>query len=300
MNILITGAGGFIGQNVTKRLISLGHKVTITANGSDPILGGVHKILYPSLDGIDWSYVKGQDAVIHLLANNDTLCQDEKEMYRVNVYGPMKLFTEALSGGCKKFIYASSTAVYGNSKPPYNESSTPIQPLNVYAKSKAEFDRFAMEFGEFHNVHVVGLRYCNVYGPGEELKGKRMSMIGQLIRKIKNKEKVTLFEFGEQERDWVYVQDVVNANLLALNAETIIDVFNIGSGVSTSFNQIIDLINKQLEENCRPNYIPCPFKESYQNHTLCNIDKAKHTLGYNPEFDIQAGITQYCQELFFE
>ncbi len=312
--VLITGGTGFIGSNLTKRLVQDGHEVTVVSTGSESKIEGVKKILYMGLTGIDFCFVKNQDIVFHLMANNDTLCQDHAEMFLANYYGPQKLFTEAAIGGCENFVYASSTAVYGNSPAPYTED-TPTNPLNPYAESKLEFDRWAMQFAKDRKRTVTGLRYCNVYGPGEDHKGKRMSMIGQLIRQLDHKySTVKLFEHGEQKRDWVYVEDVVQANILAAYRARAFhtsswqpapgEIYNIGSGVASTFNEIVKTIveldpkrfdalpwREQIE------YIPNPIADAFQNHTLCDIKKAGQHFGYRPAFDLKQGIEKYCQSL---
>lgn len=298
LKVLVTGGGGFVGRNLTERLVADGHEITIVATGSEPT-NNVHKVLYPSLEGIDWSHVSGKDVVFHQMANNNTRCFDREEMWRANVSGPMRLFEEALRGGCKKFVYASSTAVYGNAPAPYTED-TPIQPLLPYAESKAIFDKFAMSFAEENKVSVVGLRYCNVYGPGEDHKGKMMSMIGQMMRKMMAGQDVTLFTDGTQKRDWVYVRDVVKANILAMESGRT-GIYNIGSGNSWSFNDVFDTIWKAVKiysADSKPRmphlkYVDCPFPESYQSHTECCIKKATEELGYVPDYDLTKGIKAY-------
>lgn len=302
LKILVTGGGGFIGRHITKKLVSDGHYVTIVSTGSEPE-SNAHKVLYTSLKEIDWKYVTGQDVVIHQMANNDTRCMDTEEMYRTNFVGPIKLFDIAYKGGCRKFVYASSTAVYGNSPSPYTEES-PIDPLTPYAFSKSEFDKYAMMFAKScKNTSVIGLRYCNVYGPGEDRKGKRMSMIGQMIRNILSKKKFCLFKDGTQKRDWVYVDDVVQANILSMNSEKT-GMYNIGSGKeSCSFNQIIDTIYEEAKKMGKSlvnkedivEYIDCPFPESYQSNTENCIDKAIKELNYSPEYDLSSGIKKYIQ-----
>ena len=308
MNILITGANGFIGSNLTKRLIQENHQLTITATSKTNF--DVHKTLYPSFEGIDWKYTKNQDVIFHQMAINDTQNLDEEEMMRANVDGPIKLFNAALEGGCKKFIYASSTAIYGNSPAPYKEDTNP-DPLTPYAKSKLIFDDFAQYFAKENKVLVVGLRYCNIYGPGEEHKGKMMSMVGQILRTMLKKKAPTLFKYGEQKRDWCYVKDIVDANLLALNAKES-GIYNIGSGNSWTFNEIVQFVDKAICEKegiktkgdwnfawlperewASPIYIECAFPESYQSYTECDITKAKNGFNYHPKYDLKTGIDDY-------
>lgn len=298
MRILITGASGFVGSNLLKALIKNNHEITVVTSVGveNPIPNGINKVCYLGLEGLNWEYVHGQDIVIHQAANNDTLFNDKKEMYRANVFGPMKLFNEAFIGGCKNFIYASSTAVYGNQPAPFIENETSMDPLNLYGRSKAEFDNFALNFALEKEVNVIGLRYCNIYGPGESHKGKRASMIYQLIQEINKTGKATLFKDGEQKRDWIYIDDVVNANIGAMNTlleKNISGIYNCGTGISTTFNQIVKLIDNDAEIN----YISNPYEESFQNHTECNIKKMREELNFSPHFNVELGIKTYKKEL---
>ncbi len=304
MKILVTGGFGFLGRNLTERLVKDGHEVTVVASGSEPHIHGVKKVLYMSLEGIHWPDICGKDVVFHLMANNDTLCNDEHEMLRANLYGPIKLFCVASDGGCRKFVYASSTAVYGASPAPYIEGETKIAPLNAYGRSKMMFDSFAERYAENKGISITALRYCNVYGPGEDRKRKRMSMVGQLIRQMQKGPPV-LFTDGEQKRDWIHVKDVVDANILAMNVSQMDhkwSVYNIGSGVATTFNEIVSLIpdsaiHQPANGRWTTKYIDCPFPEAYQNHTECNIEKARRELGFSPGFDIRSGIEDYVKTL---
>jgi ADP-L-glycero-D-manno-heptose 6-epimerase len=306
MRILVSGGSGFIGSHITERLIKDGHEVTITSTGSEPKISGVHKVLYPSLEGIDWRHVHGMDVVVHQFANNDTLCEDENELWRANFYGPIKLFSTAFDGGCKNFVYASSTAVYGNSPAPYVEGATEVKPLNKYGASKAKFDEFAMKFAEENKLRITGLRYCNVYGPGEDHKGKRMSMVGQLLRRMMKLKRPTLFTPGDQKRDWIYVKDVVEMNVKAMERAEETPwgrIYNCGNGTATSFNEVVATINNYLHTQMgiivplEPEYVTCPFAEAYQNHTECDITKARNELGFIPRYDLKTGVEEYFKSL---
>lgn len=296
MRVLVTGGAGFVGRNLTKRLVDEGHEVTIIASGVEPIPEGVRKVLYTSLNGINWGTVKNQDVVFHQMANNDTLCMDVYEMERMNLHDSSHLFHVAADGGCRKFIYASSTAVYGASPAPYDENSTPTVPLNPYGQSKLKFEAFAKDFGTQEGIVAIGLRYCNVYGPGEEQKGRRMSMIGQILRTMMRGQRPVLFEFGEQKRDWVYVSDVVDINMAAMQSDQN-GIYNVGSGCAWSFNEIVAAINEVTGQNITPIYKPCPFADRYQNHTECKIEKARGYLAWSPKYDLRSGIKAYWEYL---
>ena len=308
MKILITGASGFIGYNILKALIKENHEITVVASThtENPIPPGC-KVVYLGLEGLNWKEAYGKDAIIHQAANNDTLSTNDGEMYRANVYGPIRLFHCAKDGGCRKFVYASSTAVYGDQPAPYEEDSTLIKPLNVYGETKAKFDNFAMEFAKEHNVDCIGLRYCNVYGPGEDHKGRRASMIYQLIKQLINLPNsglaaktlfANLFKDGEQKRDWIHVDDVVGANMHALHTTNVSGVFNCGTGTATSFNRIVEILKELYPDQASlmsVNYLNNPNEAAYQSHTECDIKKMQEELGFSPHFDIEKGIEAYLK-----
>ncbi len=292
MKILVTGGTGFVGSNIALRLMELGHDILITGSDAEQKLPGfTGKYLQPGLHGIDWEAIGPLDAVFHEAAINDTTLLDEREMMRANVDASMALFEYAAAHGCKKIVYASSTAVYGASPAPYIEDKG-LEPLNPYGRSKLILDEKAMAFAASHpDVSVIGLRYCNVYGPGESHKGKRASMIYQLAGQMV-KGNPRIFKGGEQKRDFAYVKDVVQANMLALAAQGSF-VVNCGAGQATSFNDVIAALNKVLELARTPEYIENPYADRYQNFTQCNLSLAKAKLGFVPEYGIEDGIADY-------
>lgn len=296
MKILVTGGSGFIGSSLSKSLIDLGHEVTIVGVKTESLIHPKSKFLHLGIESSINKNLK-QDCVFHLAANNDTLCCDKEEMFRNNLLEPINLFNSLYRNGCKKFIYASTTAVYGNMPAPFEEEKTKPDPLNFYAESKYAFEKFAEEFCKSKkDISVIGLRYCNVYGMGEFHKNKRASMIYQIYNQIKNEEEVKVFKYGEQKRDWCYIDDVVAANVCCLEYNKS-NIFNVASGKSHSFNIIIQIIENYLGKKARIKFIDCDFKEKLQTNTECNIDKAKNELGWYPKYNIREGIKDYINKL---
>ena len=297
MRILVTGGTGFVGSNISLKLMELGHEVLITGSDAEQKLPGFKgKYLQPDLIGIDWDAVGNVDAVIHEAAINDTTSLDEREMMRANVDASLALFEYAAAHGCKRIVYASSTAVYGATPAPYVEDKG-LEPLNPYGLSKKVLDEKAMAFAAVHpEITVVGLRYCNVYGPRESHKGARASMIYQLAKQMA-KGNPRIFKYGEQKRDYIYMKDVVEANLLALEAKES-SVVNCGAGEATSFNEIIAILNKTMGLDRAPEYIENPYAARYQNFTQCDMSKAKEKIGFVPKYDVQKGIADYYKSGF--
>lgn len=288
-NIFITGATGFIGYHLCNKLYEEGYRI-IAVGRKDENRIKCNEFYTCNLNNIPWQDIPNIDACFHLSANNDTLEKNESFMKSINYYTPISIFKKLLSKNCSQFVYSSSCSVYGNELPPLKEDSNP-NPLNPYAESKLMFEKFAQEFARLNKVNCIGLRYSNVYGTHEAHKGRRASMIYQLIQKFYKNEKPKIFKDGEQRRDWVFIKDVVDANLLALKYNKS-DIFNVGSGHSISFNDIIKIIQKKTGKNIDPEYIDCPFKDKYQNNTTLSLEKSKTKLKYNPLYKVDEGIQE--------
>ncbi len=294
MRCLVTGGTGFVGSNLMLKLIEEEHDVVITGSDNEQKLPGFNgKILRPSFVGIDWDELGRVDIVFHQAAITDTLVNDEKEMLRANLYSSQELFRKSVENGCKKIVYASSTAVYGDAPAPYKENGA-MNPLNPYGKSKKLLDEFAMKFAEENpDVNIVGLRYCNVYGPRENHKGKMASMIYQLAHQMA-KGNPRIFKWGEQKRDYIYVKDVITANLLASKAKESC-IVNCGYGKATAFNKLIEILNSATGLNKKPEYIDNPYAGRYQNFTECDMSLAKEKIGFVPKYDPVSGIKDYYE-----
>jgi ADP-L-glycero-D-manno-heptose 6-epimerase len=292
MNVLVLGGSGFVGSNLAARLVELGHQVWATSSGGGNDLKGC-RVVYRSNFGLNWNVLPSRiDCVFYQGANNDTLCHDRDQMFQTNVYEPMRVVKKLHDEyECRHFVYASSTAIYGAEPAPYVEGQTAINPLNVYGESKAQMEvEMAAAGHTYPEATFIGFRYCNVYGPGEEYKGRRASMIHQMIRHKLMGRKVKLFTDGTQRRDWVHVQDVVDANILAMTYDHN-DVFNLGSGSPVSFGRLAELIGNEVE------WVECPFADKYQSFTCCGLDKITNRLGYTPKRFVETAIPEYVEYL---
>lgn len=286
--VFVTGATGFIGHHLCNKLYEEGYRV-FAAGRKDENKIKCHELYTCSLRNIPWDDIPKIDICFHLASNNDTLCKKEAEIMDINYHTSIHVFKRLAERGCSRFVYSSSCSVYGNQPTPFNEDTTLLDGLNYYSKSKIAFEKFAKDFSARAKAICVGLRYTNVYGTYELFKKRQSSMIIQIIQKIHKNERPVLFKDGNQERDWVYVNDVIDANILASKYDKT-DIFNIGSGNVISFNAIVSLINKKMNKSIFPEYSDCQFKDSYQNKTAISMEKSLSRLRYSPNYSIEDGI----------
>ena len=283
--IFITGAAGFIGTNLVKEL-SKKHELTINDRNLNPVIFS-HALFSNNINlykcELQECLKKNKeqfDYIIHLAHNTDTRINDVKEMMKS--YEDFRLLLKKYPN--TKMIYASSAAVYGDGPSPMTETQQRIC-LNAYAFSKVMMENIA-------NTNCVGLRFFNVYGKHEENKVGYNSMIYQLNEQIKKGKKPRIFWDGQQARDHIYVKDVVEAIKKAMKYKGY-GVFNVGTGKATTFNNIIELIDKNAEIK----YIKKPYAKTYQNITQADTKLAKKELKFEAQWSIKKGIHDYIKHI---
>ncbi len=297
---LVTGGAGFIGSNIAKTLEAQGHEVTVmddfSKNGHFKNLIGFKGDVIAA----ECSTFKPRDmyfhAIFHEAAITDTTVMDQKAMMEQNVEAFKNVLTFAAENEIKKVIYASSAATYGNGPVP-NVETQPTHPENVYGFSKVIMDNVARQFAaDNRDMTIIGLRYFNVYGPGEYFKGKMASMVFQLYNQMREGKRPRVFKNGEQQRDFVYVKDIVKINMCALHNGKETGVYNAATGIPRDYNAIIACLNKEMGLNLEPEYIdnPYPF---FQLKTQADMTKSESKLGYTPDYTLEAGIADYVKIL---
>lgn len=295
MRILVTGGAGFIGSNLALRLQQDRHDVAVLDDFSSAYWANLNHFTGDVLTGdlwADFALLESQkpfEVIFHQASITDTTVMDEKKMMQNNVEAFRKLLVLAGKWN-SRVVWASSCSIYGQGPVPMKESQTP-DPLNVYAFSKMVMEQLATALQPTIKHPIVGLRYSNVYGKGEAHKGKFASMIHQLARQMRAGQRPRIFRAGQQRRDFVYIEDVIQLNLNAMTAKAG-GAFNAGFGGAFSFNEVVEQLNRVLKTDLQPDYIDNPYKFT-QDWTQTDLTESKRVLGYEPKFDLRAGVDAY-------
>jgi len=314
--ILITGGAGFIGANLAfyfqeafpeakvvifdrfrsearfsnGNLQSFGHYKNLIGFKGDIVCGDIND--ESALKALARNY--RFDYIFHEAAISDTRVYDQEIIMQTNVnsfYTILEMAREMEA----KLIYASSAATYGSLPSPQTVGRE--SPENPYGFSKYAMDQIAYRYMKEHpQMHIVGLKYFNVYGAREFFKEKTASTVIQFGHQILSGKAPRLFEGSDRiVRDFVYIKDVIQANIKACDAKEN-GVFNVGTGKPRSFQEIADILQKELGTDYGTEYFPNPFT-GYQMHTQAEISSSRDILGYTPEWELEEGIRDYLPEI---
>jgi ADP-L-glycero-D-manno-heptose 6-epimerase len=303
-HFLITGGAGFIGSNLALQLQDLLPEARLTViddfrSGDFKNLAGYKgDMIAADLAKLDWRHQFGEerfDAIFHMASITDTTLHDQFVQVHDNVEGFRRLL-EFAQPTHTRVIYASSASTYGATAEPSLESNG-AAPANAYAFSKVIMDNIALRrLQEFPEWVIIGLRFFNVYGPREAHKGVPASMVYHLSKQMRAGQRPRIFKHGEQKRDFVYVKDVVDGMIRALDAYRG-GIYNLGSGKAHSFNELVQVLNNSLGTNLEPEYIDNPHAH-YQNFTEADLTRVRGALGYKPAFTLESGVKNYMEWLY--
>ncbi len=299
---LVTGGAGFIGSHIVDRLLKEGFEVTVI----DDLSTGRRENIAHHQDRKDFHFVKGDirntalvkkvvedvDAVFHeaALVSVPRSIEDPLLTNEINVSRTLNLLKACTDANVKRFIYASSTAIYGDTETlPKHEKLMP-QPISPYAVSKLAAENYVKIYHKVYGLNTICLRYFNVYG-SRQTYSPYSGVITIFINNLLKNEPPVIYGDGKQTRDFVHVQDVVEANVLALTRETAIgEVLNVATGTPTTINQLVAVLQQIMKTSLEPVYTsPRPGDI---RHSYADITRANKLLQYNPEISLKDGLTE--------
>ena len=305
MKVLITGGAGFIGSNIAKHLVSDEEieKVTVVDN----LITGFESNLETLLSNSKFQFVKGDirdfELCQKLTSAHSHIChqaalgsvprsiENPVASNDHNINGTLNIFTAAKNNNIKKIVFASSSSVYGDDQTLPKVESKTGKVLSPYALTKKSKEEYARLFGELYKLPIIGLRYFNVFGPFQNPQGAYAAVIPLFIRLILDGRPPIIHGKGDQSRDFTYIDNVVNANVLALKTDVQFEenqIFNIAYGGKTTVKDLYYKIAKLLGSNLEPIYGEPRIGDI--KHSLADISKISSTLDYKPLVDIDEGL----------
>ena len=311
--VLITGGAGFIGSNLVEFLIPYAEKIVIIDDLSNSDLKNLSNILNNEIEFIKLDITDRQNLekvfsaqefsiVFHQAALTNIKESFDKpiEYNNVNVNGSLNLLTLASQYGVKKIVYASSASVYGNNcKTPIEESCTP-NPISPYAVSKMTLEQYFQVFNDYNNLETIGLRYFNVFGPKQNPNMHYSGVIPIFIKAALQGENLIVHGDGSQTRDFIYVDDVCQANInAALVNKSDKNILNIASGKIISIKEIADIIIEKTKSNSKIMYEKSRIGDIKES--LADISLAKEAINFETKIDFEEGIERsivYYRKLY--
>lgn len=309
--VLVTGGAGFIGSNLAERLVEMGNRVTVVDN----LITGKRSNLAGLEGHSDFRFVEGDvcdhDLCMELAADTDIVfhqaalgsvprsIENPALSTSNNIVGTVNIFDAARRRGVRRVVYAASSSTYGDSKRLPKVEDEIGRPLSPYAITKYVSELYADNFARLYGIEMVGLRYFNVFGRRQDPQGAYAAVIPKFINLILDLKSPVINGDGSFSRDFTYIDNVVEANILAAttdNTEAVNTVYNIACGQRTTLNELFSLMRSELAK-----YKPeCASVEAFYGpgrngdipHSLASIDRAKRLLGYQPAFDFGAGLAQ--------
>ena len=296
-NVLVTGGAGFIGSNLTDRL-SPGNRVIVLDNLSSGLMSNLEKskdrITFIKGDILDKELLKDVVAevefVFHLAANVGNVKSIEDPLFdmEVNIKGTINLLEACLNSNIQRLVYSSSGAIFGEAKYLPVDEDHPLNPQSPYGVSKLAAEKYCFAFYKVHNLPITALRYFNAYGPRQGSSGY-VNIIAKFFQRIREGKPLMIFGDGKQTRDFVFVEDIVKANILAAtNPAAVGEIFNIATGRENDVNELVNIINRLSSRKNRVIYADSRAGEV--KHSRASIEKARRILGYNPEINLEEGM----------
>ena len=296
--VLVTGGTGFVGRETVKLLQRNGYAVTVLDKAEKPEDFQNVKYIRGDLQNAAKCVVAcaGQDFVIHLAAKPriPESFVDPDSYFDDNVTGTKNILTAASAVGVRKFVYCSSSRIYGNNPPPHKPYHKP-DPLNYYAMTKLFGEHLCKQYKNMFNLDYTILRFFTVYGPEQPGCDDKGLMIAKFARLAKEGKPLTVHGDGELRRDYIHVSDVAAAIVAAVETRVKSEIFNVGTGHNISVNSVVDILREFVPDVQVENI---DTLKGYAKETLADISKAKKLLGWSPKVSQADGIKEYYKNVF--
>lgn len=311
--ILVTGGAGFIGSNLVEALLNLGAYVTVFDNLETGRKSNIEEFLaHPHFNFIEGDIrdeqaclnaSEGIDGISHQAALGSVPRSIEfpHNTHAVNATGFLNMLHAAKVNGVKRFVFASSSSVYGDSQQSPKEEGMEGNPLSPYAVTKSLNEKYALVYHQLHGMETIGLRYFNVFGPKQDPNGVYAAAIPKFIDKMIKGDEIIVNGDGEQTRDFTFVQNAVQANLRALtslNDEAFGKVYNVACGQSYTLNQVLEDIKSNLIAkgvyNSQTKITYGPPRAGDVRNSLASIKRISHYLNYSDPIEFEEGMKELC------
>jgi UDP-glucose 4-epimerase len=295
MKVLVTGGAGFIGSHVVDRLILEGHEVVVVDNLVTGKRRNINRAArFYKMDVQSWRLERvfrneRPSVVMHLAAQMDVRKSVEDPMFdaQVNVLGTLNVLQQAVKHGVRKVIFSSSGgAIYGEQEIYPAPESHVLKPLSPYGLSKLCGEQYLSYFQRVSGLQAVSLRYANVYGPRQDPEGEA-GVVAIFIQKMLNNEQAVINGNGRQTRDFVFVDDVVEANLAMMGQETQ-GTYNVGTGAETSINDLFRILVQHTGSTCKEMHGPA--KKGEQARSVIDCTKLRQEVSWEPKADLSEGL----------
>ena len=299
---LVTGVAGFIGSNLAEALLDRGYRV----RGVDDFATGRRSNLEPLSPREDFSFreadVRDADAMADAASGIDYLfhqaavasiprsVEDPVTSTDANCTGTATVLDAARRADVDTAVVASSSSVYGASEELPKVETMPATPESPYALSKYFTEELALQFTDFYDIDTVALRYFNIFGPRQDPEGQYAAVIPKFISRMLDGDRPVIFGDGEQSRDFTYVDNAVQANVLAAEGDVTGEAFNVGTGGRVTVNELVDALNETLDTGLDP--IHDDPRPGDVRHSHADVSKAAERLGYEPKVGFESGLAR--------